>query len=84
VYEVVSDDAAGHQVAALPEDALTAYASLIDLIALHPWSGEPLRSRDAASPMRAHTFGPYNAGLAIYLILEDQQRVVVLRVLWAG
>jgi len=53
VYQVESDDNAGYQVAKLPEDALAAYASLIDLIALHPWSGEP-------------------------------QRVVVLRVLWAG
>jgi hypothetical protein len=84
VYEVESDDNAGYQVAALPEHALSAYASLIDLIALHPWSGEPLRNTDSTSPMRTHTFGHDDAGLAIYLILEDQQRVVVLRVLWAG
>lgn len=84
MYKVESDDEAGHQVAALPKDALVAYASLIDLIALHPWSGEPLRRTDSISPMRTHTFGHNGAGLAIYLILEDQQRVVVLRVLWAG
>jgi hypothetical protein len=84
VYQVESDDNAGYQVAKLPEDALAAYASLIDLIALHPWSGEPLRSTDSKSPMRVHTFGHNDVGLAIYLILEDQQRVVVLRVLWAG
>jgi hypothetical protein len=84
VYKVESDDQAGHQVAALPEDALVAYASLIDLVALHPWSGEPLRGTDSTSPMRTHTFGHNGTGLAIYLILEDQQRVVVLRVLWAG
>jgi hypothetical protein len=33
--------------------------------------------------MRSHTFSD-GAGLAIYLILGDQQRVVVLRVLWSG
>jgi hypothetical protein len=57
VYKVESDDEAGHQVAVLPEDALVSYASLIDLIALHPWSGEQLRGGDSASPMRTHTFG---------------------------
>jgi hypothetical protein len=83
VYKVESDDEAAYQIAALPEAALPAYASLIDLVALHPWSGEPLRGTDPAWPMRSHTFSE-GAGLAIYLILEDQQRVVVLRVLWAA
>jgi hypothetical protein len=84
VYKVESADEAGHQVAALPETALPAYASLIDLIALHPWSGEPLRGTDPDSPMRSHVFGIDGTGLAIYLILEDQQRVVVLRVVWSA
>jgi hypothetical protein len=83
VYKVESDDEAAYQIAALPEGALPAYASLIDLVALHPWSGEPLRGTDPASAMRSHTFSE-GAGLAICLILEDQQRVVVLRVLWAA
>lgn len=83
MYKVESDDEAGYQVAALAKAALLAYASLIDLVALHPWSGEPLRGTDPDSPMRTHTFGD-GAGLAVYLILEDQQRVVVLRVLWSG
>jgi hypothetical protein len=34
--------------------------------------------------MRSQVFGIDGAGLAIYLILENQQRVVVLRVLWSG
>ena len=84
MYQVESDDEAAHQVAALPEKALVAYASLVDLIALHPWSGDPLRSTNPRSPIRTHTFGTDSMGLAIYLIREDQQRVVVLRVLWSG
>jgi hypothetical protein len=32
--------------------------------------------------MRSHTFGSGGRGLAIYYILEDQRRVVVVRVLW--
>lgn len=34
--------------------------------------------------MRTHPFGEHGDGLAIYLILEQQRLVVVLRVLWIG
>jgi hypothetical protein len=84
VYKVESADEAGHEVALLPEAVLPAYASSIDLLMLHPWGGESLRRTDPESPMRTHVFGADGAGLAIYLVLEDQQRVVVLRVLWSG
>ena len=45
MYKVESDDEAAYQIAALPEAALPAYASLIDLVSvLHPWRGEQLRA----------------------------------------
>jgi hypothetical protein len=34
--------------------------------------------------MRTHTFGEGAHGLAIYLVLEPDRRVVILRVLWVG
>ncbi len=34
--------------------------------------------------MRTLVFGPYGNGIVTYLILEDQQRVDVPRVQWAG
>lgn len=34
--------------------------------------------------MRAHAFGKHGEGLAVYVILDDQRRVIVLRVLWVG
>jgi len=34
--------------------------------------------------MRVHTFGEKHEGLIVYLILERQQRVAVLRVLWSS
>jgi hypothetical protein len=34
--------------------------------------------------MRTHVFGKHDQGLATYLILDDQRRVIVLRVLWMG
>jgi hypothetical protein len=34
--------------------------------------------------MRTHALGEHGQGLVIYVILDDQRRVVVLRVLWTG
>jgi hypothetical protein len=34
--------------------------------------------------MRTHTFGEGADGLAIYMILDADRRVVILRVLWLG
>jgi hypothetical protein len=34
--------------------------------------------------MRTHPFGDHHQGLVTYLVLEDQRRVVVLRVMWVG
>jgi hypothetical protein len=34
--------------------------------------------------MRTHTFGVGAPGLAIYMILEADRRVAILRVLWVG
>jgi hypothetical protein len=34
--------------------------------------------------MRTLAFGKHDQGMVIYLILDDQRRVIVLRVLWAG
>jgi len=34
--------------------------------------------------MRTLAFGKHDQGLVTYLILDEQRRVVVLRVLWIG
>jgi hypothetical protein len=34
--------------------------------------------------MRKVVFGPTNEGIVVYLILEDQHRVVVVSAIWAG
>ena len=44
---------------------------------------KPLPGRPDAN-MRTHTFGGGGHGLAIYLVLEADRRVVILRVLWVG
>jgi hypothetical protein len=49
-----------------------------------PWGGEACNRQRADTNMRTYAFGQHDQGLVIYLILDDQRRVVVLRVLWAG
>jgi hypothetical protein len=54
------------------------------MLELAPWNGAPLNELKPDSPMRVAVFGPGAEGMVIYLILEDQRRVDVLEVLWAG
>jgi hypothetical protein len=82
VYSVETDVEAVPEVEALPADALDAYAELMVVLETAPWSGKLLNRERPSANMRSHTFGSDGRGLAIYYILEDQRRVVVVRVLW--
>ena len=55
MYDLVTYEEARAQVAALPVEALTAYAHVLDVLQLTPWN-----------------------------VLEDQQRVDVIDVVWPG
>ncbi|MGH3318815.1 MAG: hypothetical protein ACRDN9_01325 [Streptosporangiaceae bacterium] len=84
MYSVETDQDALDQVTALPTKALAPYAKLIALLEVAPWSGDAYNRQRPEANMRAHPFGEHDQGLAIYLVLEDQRRVIVLRVMWAG
>lgn len=90
MYRVEFSSEAAEQVAALPPPARARYDELVSLLEVAPWS---VPSHDREQPdanMRAWTFGtgPNAAtghrGIAFCLILDDQRRVVVLRVIWIG
>ena len=57
---------------------------LVTVLQVAPWSGEPYDQQRPDGNLRTHTLGEHGEGLVVYLILDDQRRVVVLRVLWAG
>jgi plasmid stabilization system protein ParE len=84
VYAVESEHHALEQVAALPAEALPYYAELMTVLETAPWGGEPYDRQRPDGNMRTYVFGKHDQGMVIYLVLEDQRRVVVLRVLWAG
>jgi hypothetical protein len=79
-YDAVPDVVA--QVAALPVHALPAYAELIAFLELTPWEGAPYREDKPDDNMRAMPFGKRAEGMAVYVILEEQLRVVVVSVTW--
>jgi hypothetical protein len=71
------------QIAALPDEALGYYAQVIDVLELAPWSGDPYNMSNPDGAMRQLVFGPGGKGMVTYLVLDDQQRVDVLRILWS-
>lgn len=82
MYTVTTDGPAQHQVDALPTEALESYAELRVVLETAPWSGRPYHRNNPKGAVRAHPFGTH--GMVVYLILDDQRRVDVLRVLWVG
>jgi hypothetical protein len=83
VYRVEDADQAQEQVDALPGEALAAFAELRVALETAPWAGEAFRRQPGTDgTMRTLPFG--GAGFAVYLILEQQRRVVILEVIWLG
>ncbi len=76
------DDQVREQVAALPAEAVSAYAEARTLLEVAPWSGSPYRKEKPEGPMRTLIFG--SSGAVAYLILEQQREVHVLLVQWIG
>jgi hypothetical protein len=81
VYEVNLLDEARTTLAGLAPDALKSLAELVDLLAIQPYAGR-LYGRPG-SDLRTIALADGRI-LAVWLVLEDQQRVEVLRILWLG
>jgi hypothetical protein len=79
-YDAVPDAVA--QVDEFPVSALSAYAELIAFLELTPWEGAPYRDDKPDGNMRIMPFGKRAEGMAVYVILEEQRRVVVVSVTW--
>jgi hypothetical protein len=84
VYSVEWEPHAFDQLSALPSEVFPFFAELVTVLEVAPWSGDAYDRQRPDANMRAHAFGEHGEGLVIYVILDDQRRVVVLRVLWAG
>jgi hypothetical protein len=81
-YSLDIDPLAEQQIAALPQSALTALADALTVLELVPWNGLPVNEANLDGAVRHLPFG--GLGMITYLILDDQQRVDLLIVTWAG
>jgi len=84
VYQLVADSATMEQVAALPVEALDAYAELLSTLEVSPWSGRPRHPANPDGAVRRWAFGPGAAGQLVYLIDEQASDVHLLLVQWLG
>lgn len=83
MYQVVTDDEVNEQATALPDQLLPYYAQLLDLLELAPWRSEPYNDAKPDGALRTLRFGPADrAAAAVFLILEREQRVEIVRIFW--
>ena len=73
---------AREQANTLPSEALSFYAELLVFLELTPWAGKPYNNKEPNGAMRSQAFGPKEQGLAVYLVLQQQRRVVMLSITW--
>jgi len=81
-YSLDIDPLAERQIAALPQATLTSLAEALDILELVPWNGLPVNEANPGGAVRQLPFG--GLGMITYLILDEQQRVDVLIITWAG
>lgn len=81
-YSLDIDPLAEQQIAALPQAALTALTDALTVLELVPWNGLPVNEVNPDGAVHQLPFG--GLGMITYLVLEDQQRVDLLIVTWAG
>jgi hypothetical protein len=81
LYRVDTDSEAMDQIAALPYEALPYYTQVIGVLELMPWNGIPYNKDKPDGIMRTLVFGE-GRGTVTYLILEDQRRILVVKVMW--
>jgi hypothetical protein len=68
-------------IATLPVEALLPLQAMWPFLELTPWAGGPWRAFNPEAAVRFVVFAE-GRGTIVYLILEDQQIVDVLKILW--
>lgn len=81
-YELVIGAELWHQIMTLPVDARAVVGEAMRTLELVPWNGTPVPAANTDAPLRRLDFGPPGTGFVHYLILEDDQRIDLLELVW--
>ncbi|WP_433259396.1 hypothetical protein ACQPYK_50115 (plasmid) [Streptosporangium sp. CA-135522] len=84
MYQVEHDPDVLAQLDTLPVAALPFYLELRAALESAPWSFPSASTTNPDAPLRSAAFGDHKHGLVFFLILEDQRRVAIVKVLWAS
>ena len=82
MFRVVTYPEAAEQLAALPAHLLADYARVLDAITVAPWDGAPHTANNPDAEVRRWLFGPLGMAQVLYLVLDREREVHVLRVVW--
>lgn len=82
MFRVVTYPEAAEHLAALPAHLLADYARVLDAITAAPWDGAPHNANNPDAEVRRWLFGPLGMAQVLYLVLDRENEVHVLRVVW--
>ncbi|MFI7675460.1 type II toxin-antitoxin system RelE/ParE family toxin [Actinophytocola sp. NPDC049390] len=83
-YKIDIDPSARDQIRVLPAVLLKAFTEVVTMLELTPWNGPPYVRTKPTGNIRQLTFGDVGSAIVVYMILEEQRRVDVLKVIWVG
>lgn len=81
-YQLDLTDEVWHYLLTLPKDGRDLVSDALRVLELVPWNGPALYADKPDSPLRRLTFGPPGAGFVVYQIVEHDDRVDVLQLVW--
>ena len=82
-YRIEVHPEAQAEIDALPPQALRSLLEVFALLEISPWSGPSVNEKASDAPLRHLPFAE-GAGMATYLILEREQEVHLVALVWAG
>lgn len=80
-YRVETTPAVRAQLFTMPKAGQVAFNELMKRIAVDPWDAAAWQD-DPFGNMRQAAFGDQGQGIAVFVVLERNERVVVLKILW--
>ena len=83
-YKIEVYPEARDQIRALPTGLARQFAEVLAMLELTPWNSQPMNNDNPEGGVRQLSFGDAGDALVVFLVLEHQRRVDILRMIWLG